>query len=108
MSARISRRRFLSGTGGLVLAFTLSRADKAGAAARPGEPGAKLESGGFLRIGEDDSVTLFIPEAEMGQGIVTSFAMIVADELGVPLDRVRTEFAPVDEKNFGRQVTGGS
>ncbi|HEY8206092.1 MAG TPA: molybdopterin cofactor-binding domain-containing protein [Myxococcaceae bacterium] len=105
MSAPISRRRFLAGSGGLVLAFTLTRAGKAAAGAAPP---ANLESGGFLRIGEDSSVTLFIPEAEMGQGIVTSFAMIVADELGVPLDRVRTEFAPVDEKSFGRQITGGS
>jgi len=107
-SLRFGRRKFLAGSGGLVLAFTLTRAGKAVAAGKAKEPGATLEAQGYLRIGEDDSVTVIIPEAEMGQGIVTSFAMVVADEVGVPLDKVRTEFAPVDEAHFGRQVTGGS
>jgi isoquinoline 1-oxidoreductase subunit beta len=108
-SPRFGRRKFLAGGGGLVLAFTFARAGKAvAAAAKGGKAGAKLEQRGYLRIGEDDSVTVVIPEAEMGQGIVTSFAMVVADEVGVPLERVKTEFAPVDEKSYGRQITGGS
>jgi len=106
-SLRFGRRRFLAGSGGLVLAFTLDRTVWA-AAKGAKDPGATLEQAGLLRVGEDDSVTVIIPEAEMGQGIVTSFSMVIADELGVPLDRVKTEFAPVDEAHYGRQVTGGS
>ena len=49
----------------------------------------------------------------MGQGINTSLAMLIAEELDVDLSRVRVEHAPDDDKRFanpllGFQVTGGS
>jgi len=57
-------------------------------------------TGGFtpnawVRIGRDDSITLFMPRAEMGQGIHTGLAMLLAEELGCPLERVRIEPAPI-------------
>jgi isoquinoline 1-oxidoreductase subunit beta len=66
----------------------------------------------FVHIGTDDSVTVIIGKAEMGQGIFTSLAMIVAEELGVKPERVHVEFAPVDpaynSTMFPMQFTGGS
>jgi isoquinoline 1-oxidoreductase beta subunit len=45
----------------------------------------------FLRIGVDGQVTFLSPVSELGQGTHTAHAMIVADELGVPLAAVRVE-----------------
>ena len=46
---------------------------------------------GWLRIGPGDAVTLVMPQAEMGQGVHTALAMVVAEELRVPLARVQLE-----------------
>jgi isoquinoline 1-oxidoreductase beta subunit len=66
----------------------------------------------WVRIGRDDTVTVLIDRSEMGQGVVTSLAMLVAEELAVDLDQVHTEFAPAApayvNPRFGEQVTGGS
>ena len=40
----------------------------------------------FLRIGEDGRVTCYTGKIEMGQGIITSLAQMLADELDVTLD----------------------
>lgn len=49
---------------------------------------------GIIRIGREGKVLLYHGESDMGQGQKTVFAQIVAEELGVPLDRI--EVAPVD------------
>ena len=69
-------------------------------------PGADLSA--WIRIGADDGVSLFVPEAEMGQGIHTAVAMILADELHLPLADISVFHAPLDPEAFGRQSTGGS
>jgi isoquinoline 1-oxidoreductase beta subunit len=62
--------------------------------------------------GRDDIITVIIDRSEMGQGVLTSLAMLVAEELEVSLDRVRTEFAPAAPAYInnlsGMQSTGGS
>ncbi|NIP73303.1 MAG: xanthine dehydrogenase family protein molybdopterin-binding subunit [Gammaproteobacteria bacterium] len=79
------------------------------------EPGGGETPGAlnpWVRIDPDDTVTVIIDRSEMGQGVVTGLAMLVAEELEVDLDRVRTEFAPVaavyNNRLFGEQMTGGS
>ncbi len=66
----------------------------------------------WVEIGRDNSVTIRVDRAEMGQGIVTGLTMLVAEELEVGLDQISTEFAPVDDAYtnplFGDQSTGGS
>jgi CO/xanthine dehydrogenase Mo-binding subunit len=67
----------------------------------------------FVRIGTDDSVTVILPQAEMGQGVYTALPMLVAEELGVGLDQVKVEHAPGDDRLYanpllGFQVTGAS
>ena len=86
---------------------------RAGVRARPGRIGpAVFQPSPWLRIDADGVVTVLIDRTEMGQGIVTSLAMLVAEELEVDLAEVRTEFAPADpvyaNPFFGEQVTGGS
>jgi isoquinoline 1-oxidoreductase beta subunit len=62
----------------------------------------------FLSIAENGAVTLLCNRAEMGQGVRTSFAMVVADELEADLTRFIVLQAPGDEERFGSQDTDGS
>ena len=48
---------------------------------------------GWIKIAADGSVVMAMPRAEMGQGVYTALAMLVAEELDVPLARVRLEQA---------------
>jgi isoquinoline 1-oxidoreductase beta subunit len=66
----------------------------------------------WIKIAPDGIVTVVLARSEMGQGVSTALPMLVAEELMVPLDRIRTEFAPADHiydnPALGRQVTVGS
>ncbi|HXV40779.1 MAG TPA: xanthine dehydrogenase family protein molybdopterin-binding subunit, partial [Steroidobacteraceae bacterium] len=66
----------------------------------------------FLRIGADDSVTVQLAHAEMGQGIWTALPMLIAEELDADWAKVRVEHAPVApayaHTAYGSQMTGGS
>lgn len=55
---------------------------------------------GWLRIGPGDDITLVMPHAEMGQGVHTALAMIVAEELRVPPQRLRFE-RPGSDSRYG-------
>ncbi len=64
----------------------------------------------YLRIGEDGRVTCFSAKIEMGQGVMTSFAQMLAEELDVPLSTVDmimgdTAFCPWDAGTFGSRST---
>jgi len=61
----------------------------------------------YLKIDRDGTVTAIAFRSEMGQGIRTAIAMIIADELDVPWASVQIEQADADP-NYGDQVTGGS
>jgi isoquinoline 1-oxidoreductase subunit beta len=62
----------------------------------------------FLSIAPDGTITFICNRSEMGQGIRTSLAMLVADELGADLSRVRVGQAVADEERYGNQNTDGS
>lgn len=110
-----SRRDFLKQTalagGGLVIAFVVPSANRFAhaqetAAAAPFVPNA------FLRIAADDSITVLLAHSEMGQGIWTSLAMLIAEELDADWSKLRVEHAPAApayaHAMFGMQMTGGS
>ncbi len=64
----------------------------------------------FLRVGEDGRVTCFTGKIEMGQGVITSLAQMLADELDVALDSVDmvmgdTDLCPWDMGTFGSMTT---
>jgi len=61
----------------------------------------------FIRIDREGLVTRIVPYVEMGQGTYTAIPMLIAEELEVPLDRVRVEHAPAGRKNYGNPVFGG-
>ena len=67
----------------------------------------------WIVIAPDDQVTIRIAKSEMGQGVFTGLAMLVAEELECDWNRVRAEFAtPHDNlargRVFGDMSTGGS
>lgn len=48
----------------------------------------------YVKIGSDNTITVIAPRAEMGQGVSTTLAAFVAEELDVTLDRVKVEHGP--------------
>jgi CO/xanthine dehydrogenase Mo-binding subunit len=90
-AARLSRRAALKG-GSLVLLFSLTGPV---ATAQPGPP-SKLpgdlarnpELDSWIQIAADNSVTLKTGKVELGQGILTAFGQLCADELDIDLDRL--------------------
>lgn len=62
----------------------------------------------YLSIATDGTITIFSPNPELGQNIMTSFPMIVAEELDADWTKVKVVQAPLDTIKFDRQLTGGS
>jgi len=89
-----NRRNILVGGGlgaGLVVAWGLwPRAYPPSLTVEPGEQAF----GAWLKIGRDGIVTVAVPQAEHGQGIATTLAQVVADELGADWRTVAVEPAP--------------
>ena len=66
---------------------------------------AKIGQAGFsLAIEASRVVTLVMPMVEMGQGVYTAMAMLLAEELEVGLDQVRLEHAPPDDALYANAI----
>jgi isoquinoline 1-oxidoreductase beta subunit len=61
-----------------------------------------------LDVGNDGIVRFLLPRAEVGQGITTAVAMIIAEEMDVPLSRVKVTLRDADPELLYNQLTGGS
>lgn len=61
-----------------------------------------------IRIDTDGTASFALPRAEVGQGITTSSAMLIAEELDLPLDKVRVSLADARPELLFNQLTGGS
>jgi isoquinoline 1-oxidoreductase beta subunit len=100
MTATLDRRGFLqvvaSASGALVLA-----------AHTPARGATTTTPSLYIRIDPDNRITLTIPRSEMGQGVRTALAMLIAEELEADWPTVRVETARFDPR-FGDQGTGGS
>jgi isoquinoline 1-oxidoreductase beta subunit len=117
MSDTVSRRTLLTGglAGGFLLAFHLPVR-----ALTPNEPvqppdatDGKFAPNAFIRIDAAGQTTLVMPQVEMGQGVYTSIAMVLAEELDADFAKVTLEHAPPSDKlygnpMFGIQATGNS
>ena len=102
------QKSLLSGAG-LFVAFHVPR--KLGAV--PQAAAKQLpDPNAFVRVAPDGSVTVLLAHSEMGQGIWTSLAMLVAEELDCDWSKIRVEHAPAApvyaHPAFGMQMTGGS
>jgi isoquinoline 1-oxidoreductase beta subunit len=112
IGAKTSRRAFLQASAAVGAALLLGfRLPVAGAANPKG--GDPFAPNAFIRIDRQGVVTLIMPQVEMGQGVYTAIAMILAEELDVQWEQVRLEAAPPSDKlygnpTFGIQATGNS
>jgi nicotinate dehydrogenase subunit B len=107
------RREFLKTLGGGIFVF-VSLGSAEVLAQQRGRRGSGQRTpsdfNAFLRIGEDGRVSCFTGKIEMGQGVVTSLAQMLADELNVSLDCVDmvmgdTDLCPWDMGTFGSMTT---
>jgi isoquinoline 1-oxidoreductase beta subunit len=95
----VSRRGFVKGAAGLTFSFALSGA----LLGRPSEAyaagGTKLNA--WVTIAADNTITILCPTSEMGQGVLTSLPLILAEELDADWSKVKCELAPGNPKLFG-------
>lgn len=119
----LSRRGFVRGAGAALAGLVISFHVPEGAALAAGKLGGKGGKGpaappslpppnAFVRIAPDDAVTVVLAHSEMGQGIWTTLAMLIAEELECDWSKVRSEHAPAAavyaRVGAGIQMTGGS
>jgi isoquinoline 1-oxidoreductase beta subunit len=107
----MKRRTFLVGSaaavGGLAVGYRAwTGAFEARAAALVARDGESL-LGGWIKIGSDDWVTVYVPHVDMGQGIHTALAMMAAEEMDADWSRVRAERAPADKAFANRFLAKG-
>ncbi len=100
---RSSRRAFLqvsaAATGGLLVGFRIPN--------DPAIPPVDFEPNAFIRVDPFGSITITVARPEMGQGVRTSLAMILADELEADWEQISIAQADFDER-YGPQYVGGS
>ena len=109
----LSRRDFLKVTatagGGMLIAVSLpacTTGDGRPTRSSPSE-GVAFAPSVYVRIHPDGAVTVTAFRSEMGQGVRTAIAMLIAEDLDADWDRVRVEQAPAST-DYGDQLTGGS
>ncbi|HEX2583831.1 MAG TPA: molybdopterin cofactor-binding domain-containing protein [Steroidobacteraceae bacterium] len=105
----MSRRSFLSlaglGGSGLIIAFCM---DDAASASETKAATNLFAPNAYLNIAPDGVITIYSKGPEIGQGIKTAYALIVAEELDANWNDVRVEQAPIDQALYGWQGAGGS
>lgn len=107
---RLSRRSFLVSAGGLSVAVAFG--------ALPGhafgaEPAAAAPDGGYspnawVTIVDDGTVSIISPASEMGQGVMTSMPLLIAEDMDADWRNVRIVQAPSDAKTYGNPKFGGA
>lgn len=108
----LSRREFLKRLGGGVIVLWLAPGGLVSSleAQEQRTLGYPADFNAYLRIGEDGRVSCFTGKIEMGQGIVTSLAQELAEELDVPLEAIAmvmgdTDLCPWDRGTWGSLTT---
>lgn len=110
---KLTRRKLFVGAavlggGGLALGVML----RGGEGAVPQTVAGSFQPNAWLQLTADGRIVFQLDKAEMGQGVYTSLATIVAEELEVNPARISVEMAGVhsayNNPDMGMQVTGGS
>nr|WP_239578671.1 molybdopterin cofactor-binding domain-containing protein [Archangium primigenium] len=107
----MSRRSFLEGLGlvaaGLALELTPTNAAAAMPTAWPPVPETGFRPNVFVHVAPDGVVTMVCHRSEMGQGVRSSLPVLIADELGADMARVKLVQGDGDTA-YGDQNTDGS
>ena len=108
---RMPRRDFFKILGSGVIVYFLPRCANDGSpVAVPLERELPKDYNAFLLVGEDGTVSCYSGKIEMGQGIVTSLVQMMADELNVPMEKIKlvlgdTDLCPWDGGTWGSMTT---
>src|SRR5580658_3476285 len=110
-SRRVTRRDVLRSSAAVASGLLIGVDFGAARATGPLPSGGRMNA--FIHVAPDGRITFTLPAVEMGQGVYTSQAMCLAEELEVGLDQVVAAHAPPDQANYGSpvfviQATGGS
>ena len=97
----ISRRGVLAGLGGMSFCMALGVDGFRLVGEAQANAMANAQVTPWVRIAPDGIVTIYSAGAEMGQGSMTSLALIVAEELDADWSKVKIEFAPADADIYG-------
>jgi isoquinoline 1-oxidoreductase subunit beta len=108
LSLRPSRRHFLIGSsvvaGGFMIGFGPAHANDL-----PGfvMPPKATNVAPYIRIGKDNTVTVLAAHLDMGQGIYSGTATLVAEEMGADYAQMRAEGASGNVEHYGNLGWGG-
>jgi isoquinoline 1-oxidoreductase beta subunit len=97
----VSRRGVLAGLGGMSFCMALGADGFRLVGEAQANAMANAQVTPWVRIAPDGVVTIYSAGAEMGQGSMTSLALIVAEELDADWSKVKIEFAPADADIYG-------
>jgi isoquinoline 1-oxidoreductase beta subunit len=114
-TSALSRRSFLVAVGGTVIAVAFGSLPDAalGAVVAPSAT-SNYRPNAWVTIAADGTVTIISPASEMGQGVMTSMPVLIAEDMDADWQKVRIVQAPADAKSYGNpgfggaQLTGGS
>ncbi|HLP73594.1 MAG TPA: molybdopterin cofactor-binding domain-containing protein [Bacteroidales bacterium] len=108
----IPRRDFLKKLGGGIFLFIAPWPvlDLSASPAEQARRSLPKDYNAFLQIAEDGTINCFTGKIEMGQGVITSLPQMMADELNVPLEKIKivmgdTDLCPYDAGTWGSQTT---
>ncbi|MFM0092048.1 molybdopterin-dependent oxidoreductase [Paraburkholderia sediminicola] len=104
-SISVSRRAFLGSAVGLTFAFAFGLPSRS-ASARPNDETTVAATNLYVSIAPSGEVTIQSPASEMGQGVMTSLARCVAEDLDADWSKVRVVQAPASER-YGNPLFGG-
>lgn len=111
----LSRRSFLVTVGGVGIAVTFGGlSQEAWGAPAAASAAGDYRPNAWVAIAGDGTVTIMSPASEMGQGIMTTLPLLIAEDMDADWDRVRIVQAPSDAETYGNpgfygiQLTGGS
>jgi nicotinate dehydrogenase subunit B len=108
-----NRRQFSTGLGALVVAFSLDPKRAIAQERLPGSLQTNRKLDGWIRINADGTATVFTGKVELGQGILTVLKQIAAEELDLPLARIKlisgdTSQTPNEGQTAGSQSVENS
>lgn len=105
------RRKFLKTLGkGIIVIFSLSKLSLLQGWGQTSADEEELDFNAYIRVKEDGRVDCYTGKIEMGQGIITSLAQVVAEELEISIESVDmimgdTELCPYDAGTWGSLTT---
>ncbi len=107
-ASKISRRDLIKGGAALTFAVMLGPASCKRKVKETQQAGAETKTsattsaGAWVVIHDDETVTIYNPAAEMGQGSMTALPLILAEEMDADWEKVSIENSPVDPERYGR------